>query len=565
MQTRLTCLLLTLVACAGNEDNGGLDTDASGAPDADTDTDTDDTDTLPDPQATLVAGGAVSCAETTRTTTSWFVKRSVESAPDTDEMFPAEPWVWGSGLVVADFDDDGLTDIFAANEAQPAFFRNNGVGLDDVAPAVFLGTDVTYSSGGSAADYDGDGDLDLLITRYMHPNVLMQNLGAGQFQDVTAAVGLPTEGRRSMSSAWGDYDRDGDLDLYIGNYGFVDESIPSEYFLPAEADWFLRNDAGVFTDLSATIPVEVHDGYSYAVAWIDLDDNGFPDLYTVNDFGTAYPNKLLWNEGGVLTLDGNASGLDGPWTGMGLDFADINGDGVADLYQPVWNNHVLLESLSTPDGPLWLESSGSRLLDNDLTRDQKVAWGGDFGDLDNDGDEDLLVQFGWVEVGTGENWGNALRQPDAVYLMDATGKYTDSAPALGMDDMGIGRGGVLADFNNDGFLDVVKRDVSGSSIAYLSMCDTNAWTRIRLHGVAPNTFAIGAKVRVTAGGKVQTNWVRAGGLSLGSSGPPEAHFGLGLADTIDRIEIVWPDGRVSLFADVASRQILDVTQLPPTL
>ncbi len=565
MSTFVQRIVLGLVGCSCTGDNAESDTDQTPS---DTDTavtppDTD-TDTLPDPEATLVQGAPTLCAPIGRTGDDWFERRAIPVAPDSDAQLPLEPWVWGSGLVVADFDDDGLVDVFTSNELVPSFYRNAGNTLTDVSEAVFSGIDVELSSGGSAADYDGDGDLDLLITRYMRSNLLMRNDGAGAFTDVTALVNLPTEPRRSMSSAWADYDLDGDLDLYVGNYGFVDDTVPSEQFLPGDADWFLRNEGGAtFTDLSSLIPQPVHDGFAYAVGWIDLDDNGFPDLYTVNDFGVAYPNQVLWNEDGVLTLDaGNDAGLNGGWTGMGLDFADINNDGIPDLFMPIWNGLVLLEGTTTG---LWVESGAARTLSNDLGgRGQKVAWGGDFGDVDNDGDEDLLVQFGWVDVGSGKLFENPLNQPDALYLMDATGSYEDRGVPLGVDDHGIGRGGVFADFNNDGFLDIVKRDVRDGNIAYLSKCDANAWVRVHLHGASGdgNTKAIGAKVRATAGGKVQTAWVRAGGLSLGSSGPPEVHFGFGAVDVLDRLEVTWPDGRVSVFADVPTRANLDITQLP---
>ncbi len=566
----IVLLVLALGACkddAPPEDgDSGNATATEGDADADTDADTDTLPTTPtDPAATLVESGARACANPNARAADWWVRRSSPTAPSTDTLLPYDPWVWGSGLVAADFDGDGWVDLFASNESTPKLYRNVDGELSDVTASALAGLDLSLSSGGAAADFDADGDPDLLVTRYQRPNVLLRNEG-GTFVDISTAAGIPSEARRTMSAAWADYDGDDDLDLYLGNYGFIDESLQSEQFAPAEPDWLLVNRGdGTFEDRSSVIPVDVHDGYTYVASWIDLNDDGFPELYVVNDFGVAYSNRLLWNNGdGTLTPDNNAVGLDGEWTGMGLDIADLNGDDVPDLIQPVWAGLVLLESLETALGPLWVESQGSRDLGPNLAQDQKVAWGGNFGDLDNDGDEDLVMQYGYVVVGDGVQWPNPLHQPDGLYLQQDDGSYLEQSYLHGADDRGINRGAVLLDVNQDGFLDIVKRDLEGANIAYVSQCDDQAWLWVTPHrSWGMNRDAIGARVRVFDGDQHWTQWLQAGGMSLASSEPPTLHFGLGDRDRVDRVEVRWPDGRISVFHDVATRQFLDISQDPP--
>jgi hypothetical protein len=487
-------------------------------------------------------------------------------------------------MVVADFDGDGFEDIFASNEAQPSMYHNTGASLDDLSASAFAGMDVDMSTGGSAADFDGDGDLDLFITRYLQPNLLLRNDGGGNFTDVTATAGVagPADGTigRSLSSAWADFDGDDDLDLYVGSYGFIDTTASngeSAHLPPAEDDLLYLNDGdGTFTDRSDLIPPGAQPGYTYVASWIDLNGDLKPDMYLVNDFGVSFPNQLLWNDGGTFRLDpgdkeDGGVGLNGEWTGMGIDVADLNHDDLPDLLMPIWRSVKVLQSSA---GLPWLEAEGVYGAHVDGV-DQRVPWGGEFGDIDNDGDVDMAVQLGHVTVGEGEFWENPLREPDAVFVNDG-GTMTDNAPDLGMDDDGIGRGGILADFNNDGFLDLAKRDLLGSNIAYVSNCDAHTWLRIRPHrDWGMNRFAIGAKITVVSEGEdcpgdqaVQTDcrrteWIQAGGTSLASSKPPEAHFGLGTDTTVSRIEVTWPDGRVSVFTDVATNQILDITQDAP--
>ncbi len=254
-------------------------------------------------------------------------------------------------------------------------------------------------------------------------------------------------------------------------------------------------------------------------------------------------------------MDHNAVGLSTPMTGMGLDVCDFNEDRVPDLVMPEWNGLHLRESSSLG---FWLESSNAYGLFNNLDIGQMVGWGVQVGDLDNDTDLDVAVNYGDLDA---ETYNAPDFEPDGVYLQGALRQFEDHAGGWGMNDNGDSRGLIAADLNDDGYLDLVKRDTSGPTVVYRSACGDAAWLRVRLHDAPPNTHAIGATVRVFFGEERRhMSWIRAGGVSHASGGPPEAHFGLGDTETVRRVQVTWPDGVVSNLFDVPTRQILDITR-----
>ncbi|MEZ4235122.1 MAG: CRTAC1 family protein [Myxococcota bacterium] len=533
--------------------------------------------------ATAVGRGVVTClAPGDRAALGPYERRQTEVPR------PTEAWIWHGGVVAGDFNGDGLTDLVIALEQGISLYEGLPGGLfTDRGEGPFGGVDLSYASGGSAVDYDADGDLDLYVTRisgFPAPeggtygrNVLFRNLGNGQFEDVTDVAGVSGCGQdfrdgqqrcfKSMASSWGDYDGDGDLDLYVGDYGFVDETPGTKQtdLDPAERDFLYRNEGnGTFVDVSDLLPTEFHEGFTYAGGFVDFDGDGRLDLYTVNDFGVLWPNRVLWNDGrgGFVFDPDDPSGLALSMTGMGLGIGDLNGDGLPDLAIAEWKKNTLLESRA--DAGIWIDSSSSRGFAVDDARNQQVGWGTVLGDVDNDGDLDILQQFGHVVNDNTVVWKNETRQADALYLNDGNGdafRFTDVAVAWGLADPYMSRGAVLADLNGDGYLDVAKRILDANDAAYLSRCGAEGWARISLHQPGTlNPDAVGALIEVTTAGKTQTRTITAGGVGYASSPPLEAHFGFGLVDTIERIRVVWPDGEESVVEGIATRQRIDITR-----
>jgi enediyne biosynthesis protein E4 len=518
------------------------------------DSDSGTTTPVVEPSVDLVVvdGGEVRCADpSTRDLTKYVV---TELRPEA----PKKRWYWGVGAIVADLDQDQLLDLVLPGFWETIVYKGlPGGGFAEipwskVAPGE---PPLTAAAGGTAADYDGDGDLDLFVTKYLGRNRLFRN-DAGRLVDVSAEAGLSGEARRSLVSSWADLDHDGDLDLYVGCYGYIDESGDDPdhtTFLPAEPDWlYLNNGDGTFIDASDRLPQQVHDGYALAGGFHDLDLDGWLDLYVVNDFGGSFPNRLLWNRKGELVADDNAHGLDVAMTGMGVGVGDLNGDRIPDLVLTAWNgNHTLL---SGAGGLGWFESVQLVGPQNDLTRAQKIAWGIELADMDNDGDLDAPMTYGYLDA----NYPASETQPDAMYLQGEDGVMVDVGKEWGTNQPGPNRGFVAVDLNDDGFLDLVKRDSNGPTLLYTSHCGSAAWLRISLRMPGANPFAVGARVVVRSGGLVQEQVVRAGGTNYASGGPPEVHFGLKDALQVDAVEVFWPDGEVGVVEDLPTRRRIEL-------
>ncbi len=479
-----------------------------------------------------------------------WVGSTLPGEPDRELFFTAQ------GLGLADLDGDEVEDLIVTGRVDTWTFAGTGGG--SFAAVDWLPGDWPDSAGVTFADHDGDGDLDVLLTRYLAANALFRNDGGGRFTEVAAEAGLSAEPRRSIPSSWGDYDRDGDLDLWIGGFGFIDESDGDPYHLdfpPAEPDWLYVNDGdGTFTDRSDLLPPEVHDGYALAGGWHDVDGDGWLDLYPIFDFGQSYPSRLLWNREGTLVADGGVSGLDVTATGMGLGAGDLNADGIDDFLVPAWDGNWLL--LSGESGLGWFDYEDLLGPRNDRSRGQKIAWGGELADLDNDGDLDGTMTYGFLDA----RYPNRRDQPDAVYVHQPDGQLLDEAPALGLDQPTVGRGSVVHDVDGNGALDWIRLDLAGPTSIHRAPCTAGAWLQLRLRQAGPNTHAVGARVLAVSEGRVIGGVVRAGGVNYASSGPPEIHLGLGDVDAVERLEIRWPDGEVSVLRDVEARQRLTVTR-----
>ncbi len=366
---------------------------------------------------------------------------------------------------------------------------------------------------------------------------------------------------RSLCSTWGDMENDGDLDLFVCNYGRIpsdpDLDDPTRFETANQAQLYENIGNGLtFVDQShvyVALP-EVHDAYNAAAAWQDMDADGDNELLVLNDFAWARPSVLLWNEEGALELDDGGAGFGDDVAGLGLAVGDVDGDLLPDFLRTSRETLSLL--ISRGDGT-WREEADDRGLvpDTGGDRSQVYGWGAELVDIDNDGDLDAPVAFGYWD----DYEGNPEIQPDALFIQEDDGSFVDRAVEWEMDETGPSRGLVTADLNNDGWPDLVTRVLGSHTPLYLSRCGTEGWLRIAVRGLARNPRGVGTEIRVTAGDETWVRWIRAGhGIFTG--GPAEAHFGFGDLDSVDTIEILWPNGEVTVFEDVDTRQVLTVVR-----
>jgi hypothetical protein len=347
---------------------------------------------------------------------------------------------------------------------------------------------------------------------------LFRNDGTSGFTDVTSAP-LNVSGP-AMSAAWVDYDLDGDLDLYIVNYGTPNK--------------LLRNDGTRFTDVTAGPLADA--GWGVACAWGDYDNDGDPDLYITNDG----PNRLLRNDGGVFTrIPGLYIEDGGP--GQGAAWCDYDNDGDLDLY--VANYGTPNKLIRNDGGNVFTWVTAGPL--GDPSNSTGVAWG----DYDNDGDFDLFVS----------NYG----QPNKLLRNDGGGVFTaiTSAP---FGDAGNGTGAAWADFDLDGDLDLyVVQDGTGNMLLRNDLTASRHWLDLRLVGRVSSKDAIGARVRVVSGGRSQIQEV-SGGSGYMSQSSLTLHFGLGSSTSAESVIVSWPSGYVEAYLAVAVDRLITLTELDVT-
>lgn len=532
-------------------DTPGEDTDRAGDGDSDSDAPTD-----VGPRVEVALGPSVMCAEPgLRAEQGPFAVRLARREPLPEPLTR----LVGGGVVVADLTGDGLDDVFLPGRVDAQLHVARGTGaFEDEAPARLPPVDLSYATAGSAADVDADGDLDLLVLRWDLPNVLLLNDGAGGFTDGTRESGLRGIAR-SQASAWGDADADGDLDLFVGNYGPHprDPFAVSDFEVADPSQLWLNDGRGRFTDASAWIPQDVQDAYTFMAGWLDLDDDGRDDLLVINDFGWARANRLLWSRPGGLVEDADdAARFAIPFAGMGLGVGDVNGDEVPDFVQSSWRATSLL--VSAPGRRQWFESAEALGLVADWDGDaaQVFGWGTALVDLDSDGDLDVPMNFGaWDEYTRKDD------MRDALFVRQPNGTFVDEAEAWGFGDRGAARGLVVADLNDDGWPDLVKRVLDAPTRLYASRCGAAAWLTVvpRAPGSA-NPFAVGARVRVVAGDRVWNRWIQGGGTGMYGSGPAEAYVGLGDVDRVDDVQVRWPDGTWTSTGPVDARRVLTLVR-----
>lgn len=505
-----------------------------------------------------------------------------ENGASPDKLLPE---TMSGGVVIFDYNNDGLPDLFFVNggsfvdkkvaaNAHHHLYRNTGDGkFADVTDSSGIGT-FGFGMGGCAADYDNDGWPDLYVTA-VGGNKLYHNTQNNSFADVTDSAGVGA-GLWSASCAFGDIDNDGNVDLYVTRYvdfapdktkvctlfqDFRSYCHPSVY--KSVPDILYRNNGdGTFTDVTKESGV-YKAGNGLGVVFGDYDDDGWIDIYVAND---ATPNFLFHNKGkGVFEevglWSGTAVGVDGkPLAGMGTDMGDMNGDGLIDIFVTnlAGQTHSLYKNL------------GKALFTN-VTFSSGVAeatlpyagWGTAFFDYDNDGDLDLAVANGDVLDNANLIRDNvSYAQLNLLFRNDGTGKFVSVGPTSGPGFAlkKASRALAVGDLDNDGDLDIVVSNV-GATADVLQNEGGNRGNSIlvRTVGTRGNRDGIGARLKLSVGGKTLVRDVRAGSSYLAQN-DLRVHFGLGKAQKADRMEIHWPGGPVEVIENIEANQILTVRQ-----
>ena len=501
----------------------------------------------------------------------------------------------GGGVVVFDYNGDGLQDIYVTStpdfaglapdtEGENALFRNNGDGtFTNVADSAGVSDAEAKSNGGCAADFDNDGDQDLFVANWGASN-LFRNDGNGTFTDVAESAGLsdPDITYRSMGCAWGDYDRDGALDFIVVRH--IDESNPDAftkrlYYFDVRPLALFHNDGdGTFTEVTRLLgatssPSRTQGAYGnvwgagFQPAWVDFDNDEDLDLYIINDFGEYIHPNVLWRNDGpdggeewLFTDISESSGAGTAMFGMGLAVADYNSDGYLDMFVTNIGNNVLL---TTKNGSTFRDVAAVAGVDyGEFRRQQRVSWGTVFLDYDNDGYEDLYVTSGYLDTDDI----NRRQQPNLLFRNNGSGAFDDVTAISGAGDWGTGRGVAYADFNVDGCLDLYVVNLGHSASAgeparlFQNRCAWgNNWLIVKTVGSASNRDGIGARVTIIAGGRTQIREVAAG-ASYSSQNMLPVHFGLGQAAVIDELLVQWPSGTLQTLRDVAPNRVLTVIE-----
>jgi enediyne biosynthesis protein E4 len=488
----------------------------------------------------------------------------------------------GSGCMFFDYDNDGWQDLFAVNGCylegisapsesgrppEPAvdhLFHNQGDGtFADVTAASGTG-DPRYGMGCTAGDYDNDGDQDIYVTNYGR-NTLFRNQGNGTFADVTAAAGVG-------DSLWGvgatffDYDRDGDLDLYVGNYldfdpdyrlYYVADDFPGPLAYPGQPDVLYRNEGnGRFANVTRAAGV-LNEGRAMGVVSGDLDGDGWPDLYVAND---SMENYLYHNNGdGTFTDLGLESGTAFSANGdasssMGGDLGDWDNDGDLDLFVPDMGFNNLYVNEGKNFFQDYTAASGIAELCG-----QYIGWHGDFLDYDNDGDQDLFISNGDAHRLT-----NTQESLLLANLPDGKGgrRFVDVSGQAGpfFKYRAIARGAAAGDWDNDGDLDLFVLNLDQASILLRNDGgNANHWLAVALEGTASNRDGVGARVTVQAGDLRQMQ-ERLAAYGYISQNEPRLYFGLGERTRVDAIAVRWPSGRTQTLADIAADQVVRVKE-----
>ncbi len=451
------------------------------------------------------------------------------SLPPTHNLFN------GRGACFGDFDGDGDQDLIypRAAGAVNTYYENQGNGtFIDRTVGAGLGISLDRPHAVIAADIDNDGDLDVFMPGHFESNRMYLNDGTGVFTEVAASRGLTPGLRPSFTASFGYYDRDGWIDLYVGNYtSGMGVGDPNQLF---------RNlGNGTFQDVTATAGA-ADPGLCFTGIFHDYNDDGWPDIFVGNDKGWypgLSPDTTYRNNGdGTFTDVGAAINTQFGIGAMGADFTDAFNDGGWDIFV----SNVSAGHVFHVWNPLTLQYDESAVAYGVVAYIE--GWATNFFDYDNDGWQDLYVVHSYVDNALFKNPG------------PAGGLWTDQGAALGCGNYGSTKYSCsIVDYDNDGHIDIFNPRPNADGVLYRNTGSTNNWLRLRLEGTRSNRSAIGAKVSVTVGTNTTRQSVRTGHGYLGGH-DLRLHFGAATAATVDSVFIEWPSGQTQYLLGLATNQ-----------
>jgi enediyne biosynthesis protein E4 len=482
----------------------------------------------------------------------------------------------GGGAAFLDYDQDGYIDLFTCSgtwvkgfskSKKPKKTSHNHLyhnlkdgTFEDVTESAGLHFPF-YSMGVTIGDFNNDGHPDIYISNY-GPNTLYKNNGDGTFTNITKQAKVGGGKECSVGAVWLDYDNDGLLDLYVGNYlnfdpnykyYYAPDGFPGPLAYDSQADVLYHNNGdGTFEDVTKKMGITDIDGRAMGVGAADYDNDGFVDIYVANDHTANY----LWHNdsGKGFTNKGIMSGTGFSQAGeatisMSVDFADYNKDGLLDLFVSDNNYCSLYENLGNG---LFSDKSYSSGIS--VASGQFVGWSSSFIDYDNDGDPDIFKTNGELK--------HAYGQEDQLFENKGNGKFKDVSVDRGkyFKEEYVGRGACVGDYDNDGDMDIYIENLGSlSSFLRNNKGNKNNWITLNLIGKTSNRDGIGARIKLFAGELIQTTQKKSATGYL-SQNDPRLHFGLLKNNSVDSIEIKWPSGKFQVLKNLKANQIVKVTE-----
>jgi PKD repeat protein len=480
----------------------------------------------------------------------------------------------GTGAAWFDYDNDGDLDLYVTQRTGAnKLFRNNGSSFTDVAASAGVADAGHDGSGVAVADYDNDGCRDLFLAN-SNADVLFKNDCDGTFTDVTAASGLGvSEERRGTHASWGDYDNDGFVDLYVANHmAMAGSSVTGATEQIKAQDYIFHNNGdGTFTDVSTMLMGTTRQGMGFGGGWTDFDNDGDLDVFVVHDcpFDFTAPQLMYRNDGGTngvlswtFTEVSATVGNDFCQNGMGLATGDYDRDGDMDYFIsdnggdgniPVGQHGRAGTTLFRNDGGIFTDAT-------DLADVSSVewSWGANFLDYNLDGWQDLYLAAGAMNTFD--------PTPGSLWMNDGDGTFTDvSASSGGINDPERTRTSVYGDYDGDGDPDMFLVNYAGTTKLFRNdNTNGNNWLVLDLVGVSSNRDGIGAKIEINTPDGGTQHYETRSGSSLGGGDDLGAYFGLGTNGVVSNITINWPSGIVQTLSSVAVNQRMTVVEEIPS-